>query len=69
MFERYVFNSTDSPVGLNCGHGGWEKEWRANAQMAGNYYSTNGKALILLKASELQDHPEYLAALGYFYNP
>lgn len=69
IFERYVFKSADSPVGLNCGHGGWEKEWRANALTAGNYYSINGKALILLQASELQDHPQYLAAVGYFYNP
>lgn len=69
IFERYILNTAPPPVGLNCSHGTWEKEWRANAQKAGNYYSTNGKALILLQASELQDNPMYLAAVGYFYNP
>ncbi|WP_157179643.1 hypothetical protein [Rhizobium sp. CF142] len=69
IFERYVLNTAHPPVGLNCSHGSWEKEWRASAQKAGNYYSTNGKALILLQASELQDNPDYLAAVGYFYNP
>ncbi|MDF0697924.1 hypothetical protein PYR71_15715 [Rhizobium sp. MC63] len=69
IFERYVLNTAHPPVGLNCSHGSWEKEWRANTQKAGNYYSTNGKALILLQASELQRNPMYLAAVGYFYNP
>jgi hypothetical protein len=69
VFQRYVLNTAHPPVGLNCSHGSWEKEWRANAQQAGNYYSTNGKALILLQASGLQDNPRYLAAVGYFYNP
>ncbi|MGO8127005.1 hypothetical protein ACC728_39910, partial [Rhizobium ruizarguesonis] len=57
------------PVGLNCSRGTWQKEWRSAAEKAGNYYSTNGKALILLLASELQYNPIYLAAVGYFYNP
>ncbi|NKL63456.1 hypothetical protein [Rhizobium leguminosarum] len=69
IYERYVLNAVYPPVGLNCSHGTWEREWRANAQKAGNYYSTNGKALILLEASELQDNPTYLAAIGYFHNP
>lgn len=69
IYERYVLNAAYPPVGLNCSHGTWEREWRANAQKAGNYYSTNGKALILLQASELQDNPTYLAAIGYFHNP
>jgi hypothetical protein len=62
-------NTARHPVGLNCRHGTWEKEWRAIAQEAGNYYSANSKALILLQASELQGNPKYLAAVGYFYNP
>jgi hypothetical protein len=69
IFERYVLNTARPPVGLNCSHGTWEKEWRAIAQEAGNYYSANSKALILLQASELQGNPKYLAAVGYFYNP
>ncbi|MGZ2453246.1 hypothetical protein ACVIRO_006063 [Rhizobium ruizarguesonis] len=68
IYERYVLNAA-YPVGLNCSRGTWQKEWRAAAEKAGNYYSTNGKALILLWASELQYNPIYLAAVGYFYNP
>ncbi|MGO6726213.1 hypothetical protein [Rhizobium ruizarguesonis] len=68
IYERYVLNAA-YPVGLNCSGGTWQKEWRAAAEKAGNYYSTNGKALILLWASELQYNPIYLAAVGYFYNP
>jgi len=69
VFKRYVLSTAHPPVGLDCSHGTWEKEWRAIAQKAGNYYSTNGKALILLQVSHLQDNPDYLAAVGYFYNP
>ncbi|PDT16383.1 hypothetical protein CO670_13590 [Rhizobium sp. J15] len=69
IYERYVLNTAGSPVGLDCSNGTWEKEWRANAEKAGNYYATNGKALILLQASQLQENPNYLAAVGYFYNP
>ncbi len=69
LYERYILNTAGLPVGLDCSHGTWEKEWRANAEKSGNYYTTNGKALILLQVSDLQVHPNYLAAVGYFYNP
>ncbi|MDR6670099.1 hypothetical protein [Rhizobium sp. 1399] len=69
ILERYVLNTAHPPVGLDCSGGTWEKEWRANAQKAGNYYSTDGKALILLQVSHLQDNLNNLAAVGYFYNP
>ena len=69
IFKRYVLNRGYPPVGLNCSHGTWEKEWRVNAQKTGNFYSTNGKALILLQAAELKSNPNFLAAVGYFYNP
>ncbi|MGO7613608.1 hypothetical protein ACC689_20260 [Rhizobium ruizarguesonis] len=67
VFERFVLSTGYPPVGLNCSHGTWEREWRANAQKAGNFYSTNGKALILLQVSELKN--KFRAAVGYFYNP
>lgn len=69
VYERFVLSIGYPPVGLNCSHGTWEKEWRANAQKTGNFYSTNGKALMLLQMSELKDNPKFLAAVGYFHNP
>ena len=69
IYERYVLKAAGPPVGLDCSNSTWEKEWRANAEKAGNYYATNGKALILLQASQLQVNPNFLATVGYFYNP
>lgn len=69
VYERYVLHTNDQPVGLSCSHGTWQKEWRIIAQTSNNFYSTNGKSLILLDISENKDNPHRFVQVGYFYNP
>lgn len=67
LYDQFVFGPPDHEVGLSCSRISDEKYWRAAAEAVGNYYATNGEALILLNTVQLRDHPMAYAQVGYFF--
>ncbi len=67
LYDQFVFGPPDHEVGLSCSRISDEKYWRDAAKTVGNYYTTNGKAMMLLNTVQLREHPMAYAQVGYFY--